>query len=212
MKHRLISGLGILMAFAGSDAALAVDPPAFAPAQGGPQVSVADVAIFPAGATVAGASILTRYNTYVDGTISTSGLTPNGAYSFWIVVFNNPEFCVGGCQGDDFPPDGLPAGTGDPRVRASVLWGGGFIANGAGAAQVEFHLDRGRAPGEVRFGPRLRRPRHADIHIVLRSHGPAVAGEAADQIGRFDGGCTPEEIAMAMCTNANVLFAAHVAP
>ena len=69
-KKTLISSLGIVLALAGSHAALAVDPPASAPAQGGPQVSVANVATFSAGPDLAGASVLTRYNTYIDGTFS----------------------------------------------------------------------------------------------------------------------------------------------
>ena len=208
-KKTLISSLGIVLALAGSHAALAVDPPASAPAQGGPQVSVANVAVFPAGPDLAGASVLTRYNTYIDGTFSATGLSANGAYSWWWVVFNHPEFCVDGCGLDDLPVGATPISNGDPRVQASLLWGTGFVADGTGAAEVTAHLDRSKPPGEVRFGPGLRRPRRADIHIALRSHGPAVAGEVADQIGRFDGGCTPEEIAAMMCPNANVQFAVH---
>jgi hypothetical protein len=45
--------------------------------------------------------------------------------------------------------------------------------------------------------------------VALRSHGEAVAGEVAEQIGSFDGGCTPEEITAGQCPNANVQFAVH---
>ena len=114
-----------------------------------------------------------------------------------------------GCELDDLPVGATPISNGDPRVQASLLWAGGFVANGTGAAQVGFSLDRNRPPGEVRFGPGLQRPRKADIHIALRGHGAAVAGETADQISRFDGGCTPEEIAAMMCPNTNVQFAVH---
>lgn len=184
----------------------------FEPALGKPKVSISDMAVFPNGPAVAGASVLTRYNTHVNGTVSATGLTAYGAYSWWWVVFNNPAFCVDGCGLDDLPFGATPISNGDPRVEASLLWGAGFVANGTGAAQVEARLDRAKPPGEVRFGPGLRRPRGAEIHIVLRSHGPAVAGEVAGQIGSFNGGCTAEEIAALMCPNGNVQFAAHSLP
>lgn len=180
--------------------------------EGRPQVTVNDMAVFPNGPEVVGASILTRYNTSVEATISTTGLAANGAYSWWWVVFNRPQFCVDGCGLDDLPVGATPVSVGDPRVQASLLWGGGFLANGSGAAQVEARLESGKPPGEVVFGPGLRRARGAELHIVLRSHGPAGAGETAQQIASFHGGCTPEEIAAAMCPNANVQFAAHPLP
>jgi hypothetical protein len=206
------SCLGAFLFLAAAQGALANDSQSskYQPA-GRPQVTISDMAVFPGGPDIVGASVLTRYNTFIEGTVSTTGLSANGAYSIWIAVFNRPEFCVGveGCDGNDFPPGATPTSSGDPRVEASLLWGGGFVANGTGAAEVRTILERGKTPGEVRFGPGLRRPRKADIHIVLRSHGPAAAGEVAEQIGSFNGGCTPEEIAALTCPNANVQLAVH---
>ena len=31
-----------------------------------------------------------------------------------------------------------------------------------------------------------------EFHIVIRSHGPKIVGEVADQISTFSGGCTTE--------------------
>jgi hypothetical protein len=207
MKIKLIKSLGILVIASASGVALAGD--ANAPLQGRPAVTISNMNVFPNGPAVVGASVLTRYNTFVEATVSATGLAASGAYSWWWVVFNQPQFCVDGCGLDDLPAGATPVSNGDPRVQASLLWGGGFVANGTGAAEVRALLERNKAPGEVRFGPGLKRPRHAELHIVLRSHGPAVAGEVADQIGSFNGGCTPEEIAAMMCPNANVQFAAH---
>ena len=51
----------------------------------------------------------------------------------------------------------------------------------------------------VRTPPGLIDPHGAEVHLVLRSHGPAVSGMLADQIGSFEGGCAvfldPPEIA-----------------
>jgi hypothetical protein len=174
-----------------------------------PFVTVSDMQVFPNGPAVVGASILTRDKTGVDATVSTTGLSALGAYSWWWVVFNRPQFCVDGCGLDDLPVGATPVSFGDPRVRASLLWGGGFVSDDTGAANAAARLERGAPPGEVRFGPGLSNLNKAEIHVVLRSHGVAIAGEIADQIGSFDGGCTPEEIAGMMCPNANVQSAAH---
>jgi hypothetical protein len=214
VKNMTISSLGLVLALAGGQAALAADAKAAsAGGDGKPRTTYADMQTFPAGPDVVGSSTLTRYNTYVDATVSASGLGANAAYSWWWVIFNNPEFCVGGCGLDDLPVGATPVSNGDPRVNSSLLWGGGFVANGTGAAYVTSSLERNKPLGEVRFGPGLKRARNAEIHIVLRTHGPAVAGETADMISRFHGGCTDEEVTGGLCTqNANVQFAAHPAP
>ena len=46
-------------------------------------------------------SRLTREGDGLTLTANTHGLTP-GAYTVWWAVFNNPEYCVGGCNGEDF--------------------------------------------------------------------------------------------------------------
>lgn len=200
-----VAGVSALLVFTADQAVLADDP-----ASGrSPFVTVADMLTFPNGPAVIGASTLTRDRTGVDASISTTGLLPVGAYSWWWVVFNNPRHCVDGCGLDDLPPGTVPPAAGDPRVRASLLWGGGFVANGDGSAYAVARLERGAPPGEVRFGPGLLNLQNADIHIVLRSHGDAVADHTAEQIGSFDGGCTPEQIAVGQCPNANVQFAEH---
>lgn len=175
----------------------------------GPVVTVSDMHIFPTGPAVVGASVMTRDKTGVEATVSTTGLAPAGAYSWWWVVFNRPQYCVDGCGLDDLPVGATPISNGDPRVRASLLWGGGFVSDDSGAAYTAARLERGKPPGEVRFGPGLWNVKKAEIHIVLRTHGEALAGEVAEQIGSFDGGCTPEEIAGGQCPNVNVQSAAH---
>lgn len=205
MKTKLIVGGAAILILAAAQVALADGPDKPRP----PVVTVSDMGIFPAGPAVVGASVMSRDATGVDATVSTTGLSPAGAYSWWWVVFNRPQFCVGGCGLDDLPVGATPVSNGDPRVRASLLWGGGFVSDDSGSANAEARLERGAPPGQVLFGPGLTNVKKAEIHIVLRSHGEAVAGEVAAQVGSFDGGCTPEEIAAAQCPNANVQSAAH---
>lgn len=207
MKTRSIGGLAALLILAAAPLALADGFHKSAR----PYVTVSDMHVFPSGPALVGASVMTRDATGVEATVSTTGLSPGGAYSWWWVVFNRPEFCIDGCGLDDLPAGATPVSNGDPRVRASLLWGGGFVADDTGAANAAARLERGAPPGEVRFGPGLANVKKAEVHVVLRSHGPAVAGEVAEQVGSFDGGCTPEEITGGQCPNVNVQSAAHPA-
>jgi hypothetical protein len=205
MKTRLIGGAAAILILAAAQVALAGG--SHKPQR--PVVTVGDMYIFPNGPAIVGSSIMTRDGSGVDATVSTTGLSPAGAYSWWWVVFNRPQYCVGGCGLDDLPVGATPVSNGDPRVRASLLWGGGFVSDDTGAANAAARLERGAPPGEVLFGPGLWNVRGAEIHVVMRSHGEAAAGEVAEQIGSFDGGCTPEEVSGMQCPNANVQFAAH---
>jgi hypothetical protein len=205
LQERLVGGAAAMLILAAAQVALADGSHNPRP----PVVTVSDMHVFPTGPAVVGASIMTRDKTGVDATVSTTGLSPAGAYSWWWVVFNKPQYCVDGCGLDDLPVGATPVSNGDPRVRASLLWGGGFVSDDTGAANAAARLERGAPPGEVRFGPGLWNVKKAEIHVVLRSHGEAVAGEVAEQIGSFDGGCTPEEIIAGQCPNANVQSAAH---
>jgi hypothetical protein len=207
MRYTIASAIASLLVLGAADAARANDD--YAPAPGRPAVTVSNMVDFASGEALVGASTLTRYNSFVETAVSTTGLAENAAYSLWWVVFNYPEYCVGGCGDDDLPVGATPTSNGDPRIRVSLLWGGGFVSDAGGAGDVRAHLDRAHAPGEVRFGPGLRRPRHAEIHVVVRTHGPAEAGEVAAQIGSFDGGCTEEEIAAGECPNVNVQASVH---
>lgn len=131
---------------------------------------------------VEGASILARSAKGVRATVNTSGLDADASYSIWWVVFNHPEHCIDGCDEGDFEI---------PEVESSVLWASGFVTGPDGTANVDFELRKLRAPGEVLFGPGLLRPMDAEIHVVLRTHGPRVAGDVARQISSFDGECDP---------------------
>lgn len=116
-------------------------------------------------------SVMIRNADGVAYTISTTGLLPGGAYTNWWVIFNEPQFCSPpGCGADDFPQNG-----GNPNAGASVLWATGRVVDANGQGNFASHLAAGgvsSAPGQVLFGPALLNPR-AEIHIIVRSHGPA---------------------------------------
>lgn len=140
-------------------------------------------------ATIApGATILIRDHKadVITATVTSSALMPGHVYSIWWVVFNRPWKCATPYQ----------CGSGDlsnSGVRGSVFWGGGIMANSDGYGTTQLELRPGRTKREL-FGPMteigLRNLRGAEIHVVLRTHGPAgEAGTVALQLGTVDDAC-----------------------
>lgn len=124
---------------------------------------------------------LTRGDGVVWLRINTTGL-PAGAYTNWWVIFNNPDACGESCDGSDFP---------NPDVGASVLWATGGVVTDTGVGHFRAHLEENNAPGEVLFGPGLMDAAGAEIHIIVRYHGPAGAGDVLiAQTTTFGGGCS----------------------
>lgn len=114
------------------------------------------------------------------------------AVTLWIVIFNNPEEC------------GTPYQCGEPDlfnadVEPDVLYGAGNIVDSSEEASFGFHRKRGDNSGSVAaafgmpddsgesFG--LRNPMGAEIHYVLRLHGPMNPEDMPAQIHTYFGGC-----------------------
>ncbi len=153
-----------------------------------------------------GESRLLRTDSGISINIVTTDLREGHAYTVWWVVFNNPEACAG------YPgPCGL-ADLGDPDVNATVQWGTGDVAVGtaggvakkvnkkAGASSgvalsLVAHLNEGETtPGGPLFDlpgddDGLEDAFEAEVHAIVRSHGPGVANALNDQITSFGGGC-----------------------
>jgi hypothetical protein len=138
--------------------------------------------------TVDGSSAkLTRGDSAVWIRVNTTELPP-GTYTNWWVVFNNPSACAGGCGADDF---------GNPEVAASVFFATGGIVGQDGVGHFQAHLEEGagvpQLPGQTFFGPGLLDAQGAEIHYILRYHGPASSDPdlLQKQISTSYGGCTP---------------------
>lgn len=159
-------------------------------------IEVADHHRFGSTDRVNGATSLVRNFRYrtVDAHISTKALEPDTAYSIWWAIFNRPQYCVTpfDCSTVDLEING-----GNPRVRASVFWAGGFVSDASGTANTSIHLTTGRTGREMfaqseNFG--LRNLASAEIHVVIRTHGPVgVAGPVAKQIGTANEACPETE-------------------
>ncbi len=140
-------------------------------------------------ALVPGASSkITRNDSGVTTTFHATGLERGHAYSLWLVVFNVPGACDAPCD----EPDVVPGTDAEVDLMAVV----GNIAGQSGKATFSGRRSVGDNSGSlfVQFGapaPGLTDVYGAELHLVLRDHGPAIPGQIPHQIMSYEGGCTP---------------------
>jgi len=188
-----------------------------------PVTSVVPVEWQADGTLVEGAeSTLTRMEHGVYMTFSTRNLEPGDAYTIWWVIFNNPENCTDGeCGLDDLflvDSDGAiipaPAGGRQPNpigreaTGVSNMRATGSISDEDGSVEFRAHLPIGDAI-EAIFGAGLFDPMTAEIHLIARTHGPAVDGILHEQLNSPWGGC-PEGFPKTPCADVQIAF--HPAP
>lgn len=127
-----------------------------------------------------GVSTLRRTDRGVRSVIRTTGLVRGDAHTVWAVVFNHPEACDGPCDGPDLA---------NPEVGgASVRVTGRVVP-----------APRATFAGELQAGEALTNPRGAEIHLIVRTHGPVIRGLRHEQITTLNGGCPPNA-----CANVQV--------
>ncbi len=137
---------------------------------------------------------LSRNNDSVFFTLHTQGLAPGNVVTAWMAVFNNPRHCA--------TSPCTPADFANPDVNGTLLNTGGRVIGPDGSATYGAFREVGDVTGArpgVGTGNGLVRPKRAEIHIVLRSHGPALLADPvilAEQLSMFFGGCPPNT-----CTN-----------
>jgi hypothetical protein len=126
-------------------------------------------------------------------TVKATGLEPGHTYTMWVVYFSDNAQCadrgsgVAGCNGEDLPFAG-----------GGVIFGNGQVAGGSGTATFTARVNTG--DGADAIGPppppfafaAYEAGENNEFHIVIRSHGSKIAGEVADQISTFNGGCTTQ--------------------
>lgn len=120
-------------------------------------------------------------------TFQTSELDPDHAHTLWWVVFNNPDACENDpCTEEDLVLRGDAA-------QAEVTHAAGIVASPDGGATLTARLDGGEVANGW-FGIGFINPRGAEIHMVLRDHGPVITELLEDQLSTFRGGCTDESV------------------
>ena len=108
--------------------------------------------------------------------------------TLWGVFFNNPGACSDGvCGEDDIFVDPVP-----PRTAVVFLSGQRVPANGVASFGGGF--GEGSTLGALPLPvTTLEDAQHAEIHLVVRTHGDFLPGIADDQITSFGGGCDVQE-------------------
>ena len=133
--------------------------------------------------SVIGHSELLRSHRGVTAFLETRGLERGHTYTVWAVIFNNPDACEGLCDSSDLA---------SPDVDGASVFATGRLAR---RDQATFWI-------RLRVGDALIEPMKAEIHFVVRSHGPAIPGLVGEQTSTLNGGCPPN-----VC--ANLLVAKH---
>lgn len=136
-------------------------------------------------------SILERSANTVCITTDTKKL-PKGAYTNWWVIFNEPVYC-----NNPAPFGNATCGEldiGNPDVRATVMWSASGIVGVDGKAHFNACLDKGEITHQLLMGSAdgLVNPLTAEIHLVIRHHGPANYNDPlllGNQLSSFLGGC-----------------------
>jgi hypothetical protein len=156
--------------------------------------STADIFDFnTTGVTIEGTSTLKRNRNGINVNFKTSNLIKGHAYTLWWVVWNKPENCSGypgACTDADFALAN--------EVEVVVLYATGHVAGSNGKGNFSAHLSENDASGSINdlFGlplvNGLYNAETAEVHLVLRSHGPATPGLIQDQIHSYEGGCEVE--------------------
>lgn len=134
-----------------------------------------------------------------DLVFDTRGLTDEHVFTVWLRVFNRPALCRGGegvestvcSRGEDIPPPPPPnpAPIADPCVpdedgfsTCSVYWVGALLPGPDGRSHFSARIDRDQWRGFAIVGldraregdgiKGLSNPFGAEVHVVLRDHGP----------------------------------------
>lgn len=119
--------------------------------------------------------------------INAHDLTPGDVVTSWWVVFNHPEVCSDAVCGED---DVVPF-PGNVEAGVSLLFADSRVVGKTGVALFWDALDVGDTE-DVYFGPGLMNPLGAEIHFVLRTHGPVQDDVLEEQLNSLNGGCGPE--------------------
>lgn len=134
------------------------------------------------GSAVSGSASLTRSSQGLRIDLEVEGLTEGYAYSIWWAIFDNPQGCdANGCDSFDL--------RNIRQAQGSLVNGGGFVGT-TGAVFHQSLLSRHDPEGKsVEAGDPsgVDNPYKAEVHVIIRSHGPAESDPAdlAMQTGTF---------------------------
>jgi hypothetical protein len=144
---------------------------------------------------VVGESRLVRSDNGISMNFRSGGLEPGTVATIWWVIFNHPELCLMPyqCSGADVSNPGQVE-----VVDISVFFAAGHVIGGSGTANYGAALQTDRLTvdpdpmaNQLIFGNGiLTNPRGAEVHLVLRTHGPKIPHLVSSMVKTFDAGCT----------------------
>ena len=145
-------------------------------------------------------------------------MIPNHTATIWWIIWNSPENCEGSPCGSD--GDFENAGTGPGGTALSMMYATGNIVRSSGVGTFHAYLKEGVIQGSIndQVGvpdlPLLDAEK-AEVHLVVRSHGPRIPGMEDEQTSSYDGGCTTNFLPFeAIPTNpgecGDIYFAVHL--
>jgi hypothetical protein len=143
--------------------------------------------------TTAGTSTLTRTDSGIALVLHTTGLQVGHTVTIWWMVFNHPQACTSGATTEtpDDPRCGM-ADMNNPAAGLSVLYAAGNIVDEDGEADFGAYLQEGDTDGALPgMGLGLLDAATADVHLVVRDHGPVDPRHVVEQIQTFDEFCNP---------------------
>lgn len=137
----------------------------------------------------AGIAKLKRNQNKISMNFKVENLEPGYAYSIWWVIWNKPENC-----GNPFECGEPDFGIAD-EVQVEVLYAAGHVVGQSGKGYFSGSLKENDDSGSINdlFGlpgyGGLTDAQSAEVHLVLRSHGPSIPGQVNEQINSYPGGC-----------------------
>lgn len=128
-----------------------------------------------------------RFDDAVAMEMQTVGLEPNAPHTVWWVVFNKPEKCSDSCNADDLlAADGTP--NLNEEAEIAMLFADGAMSASDGEASFSAVLPVGRQLGEWVLGSGLADAAAAEVHLVVRSHGPIDTSRLYEQLSTYEPG------------------------
>lgn len=151
-----------------------------------------------------GFGLMQRRDNHLRAIALTSGL-PAGAYTCWWVVFNEPRYCHWPIPPFDASCGGAIEELFNQEAVPSIYWATGNVVrhNGIGLfrAITKIGDDLGELNVQHVLGPGLTNPQKAEVHFVIKYHGPAsqdaeelywqlnsLLGSCEEGANAFDGG------------------------
>ena len=135
-------------------------------------------------------STLTRTREGVYMSLHAAELVPGSIVTAWWVFFNNPKRCnTTPCTPDDL--------FNNPEAEGSLVNATGRMVGADGTADYGAYIAVGDTTG-AHLGSGLTNPLRAEIHLVTRTHGPAMLDDPEllrQQLSTFNGGCPPNTCA-----------------